>query len=90
MENTIIRASAGTGKTHQLACRYLLLLFSGLRPEKILATTFTKKAAGEILNRILTWLADGALDEESCAKLANNLNNAKKETLGKERFRIAC
>ncbi|MBR5161846.1 MAG: UvrD-helicase domain-containing protein, partial [Thermoguttaceae bacterium] len=37
MENTIIQASAGTGKTHQLACRYLLLLFSGVRPESILA-----------------------------------------------------
>ena len=80
MENTIIQASAGTGKTHQLACRYLLLLFSGVRPENILATTFTKKAAGEILNRILTWLAIGATNETKCAELANALTRAKELT----------
>lgn len=80
MENTIIQASAGTGKTHQLACRYLLLLFSGVRPESILATTFTKKAAGEILNRILLWLAIGATDETKCAKLADALTKAKELT----------
>lgn len=80
MENVIIQASAGTGKTHQLACRYLLLLFSGVRPENILATTFTKKAAGEILNRILSWMAIGALNEDNCQKLAKALSDAKKMT----------
>ncbi len=86
MENTIIQASAGTGKTHQLACRYLLLLFSGdgsenkVRPENILATTFSKKAAGEIQSRILTWLAEGALDNEKCTELSKKLSGAKKIT----------
>ena len=80
MENVIIQASAGTGKTHQLACRYLLLLFSGVRPENILATTFTKKAAGEILNRILSWMATGALNEDNCKNLAKALSDAKKMT----------
>ncbi|MBR0237778.1 MAG: UvrD-helicase domain-containing protein [Thermoguttaceae bacterium] len=81
MENVLIQASAGTGKTHQLACRYLLLLFSGVRPENILATTFTKKAAGEILNRILSWLAEAALDEDKCRKLSKNLSAAKAQTM---------
>ena len=49
----IIRASAGTGKTYQLTARLLRILLQGAAPESILATTFTRKAAGEILDRIL-------------------------------------
>lgn len=65
MDNLIIRASAGTGKTYQLSKRYLQLLFEDVGPESILATTFTKKAAGEIQNRILKDLAKGAQDKKS-------------------------
>lgn len=88
MENVLIQASAGTGKTHQLACRYLLLLFSGVRPENILATTFTKKAAGEILRRILSWLAEAALDEDKCRILSKKLSDAKAETMENDRTPI--
>ena len=58
--NLVIRASAGTGKTFQLSNRYLTLLESGVAPESILATTFTRKAAGEILERIVQRLAAAA------------------------------
>ncbi len=44
-----IMASAGTGKTFTLAGRFLKLLFQEVPPAEILATTFTRKAAGEIL-----------------------------------------
>ena len=44
----VIRASAGSGKTHQLTNRYVGLLAAGVAPDAILATTFTRKAAGEI------------------------------------------
>ncbi len=54
--NVLIRASAGTGKTYQLARRYIELLRT-VPPERMLATTFTRKAAGEILERILLELA---------------------------------
>jgi len=57
---TLVRASAGTGKTYQLTARFLKLLFQGVPPETVLATTFTRKAAGEILNRILHTLATAA------------------------------
>lgn len=53
---SIIKASAGTGKTYRLAMRYVQLLMLGVRPEKILALTFTRKAAGEIHRRIITRL----------------------------------
>jgi ATP-dependent helicase/nuclease subunit A len=56
----LIRASAGSGKTFQLSGHFLKQLFSGHRPETILATTFTRKAASEILGRVLMSLADAA------------------------------
>ena len=58
----LIRASAGTGKTYQLSGHALSELLKGAAPSEILATTFTRKAAGEILGRVLTRLADGAQD----------------------------
>ncbi|MBR7131499.1 MAG: UvrD-helicase domain-containing protein [Lentisphaeria bacterium] len=49
----IITASAGTGKTYSLASRFIQLLSFGVKPENILAITFTRKAAGEIFDRIV-------------------------------------
>ena len=57
----LIRASAGTGKTFQLSNRFLGLLDEEISPDQILATTFTRKAAQEILDRILERLARAAL-----------------------------
>ena len=67
VSHRIIRASAGSGKTFQLAHRYLGLLRAGARPEAVLATTFTRKAAGEIRTRVLTLLAQAATDQEAAA-----------------------
>lgn len=60
--STRIEASAGTGKTYQLASRYIALLLLGVDPRTIVALTFTRKAAGEFRNRILHALAEGACD----------------------------
>ncbi len=49
----LIRASAGSGKTYQLTGQYLELLGRGASPDTILATTFTRKAAGEIFGRVI-------------------------------------
>ncbi|MBL8850554.1 MAG: UvrD-helicase domain-containing protein [Planctomycetaceae bacterium] len=68
----VIRASAGTGKTYQLSTRYIAQL-PAAAPDRILATTFTRKAAGEILERILLRLADAALDDLPRALLAKSL-----------------
>ncbi|MCK5805350.1 MAG: UvrD-helicase domain-containing protein, partial [Lentisphaeria bacterium] len=49
----IVSASAGTGKTYYLAQRLPeLILEDGIRSDRILATTFTKKAADELVSRI--------------------------------------
>ncbi len=71
-----IRASAGTGKTFQLSNRFLGLAAAGVAPDHILATTFARKAAGEILERVLTRLAEAADSDAERDELASQLQNS--------------
>ena len=72
----MILASAGSGKTWQLTNRYIALmglqLKSGLpvAPERIIAVTFTRKAAGEFFDSILVKLAKAAANPKDAAALA--------------------
>lgn len=62
----VIKASAGSGKTHRLTGEYLWLLFSGpQRYRHILAVTFTNKATDEMKSRIVTELHRLASGEDS-------------------------
>lgn len=74
--NQVIRASAGTGKTFQLSNRFLGLVAAGLPPDQILATTFARKAAGEILERVMTRLAESIEDGPRLAELARHLKRS--------------
>ncbi len=71
-----ILASAGSGKTYQLTNRYIALMALQLKnggpvePEKIIAVTFTRKAAGEFFSSILVKLAEAASDPKKAAALA--------------------
>ena len=71
--NIVISASAGSGKTFQLSNRYLALLNAGETPEQVLAVTFTRKAAGEILDRILMRLAEAAASEDQQRELHGHI-----------------
>ncbi len=72
-----ISASAGTGKTYRLSTRYLELLFSGVPLDSIVATTFTRKAAGEIFDRVLLRLAEAARDDRAREALAEAIGRAE-------------
>lgn len=72
----VIQASAGTGKTYRLTNRYISLLFAGLSPDRILATTFTRKAAGEILERVFRRISAGAIEKEGALHLATAFGDA--------------
>lgn len=71
--HVMIRASAGSGKTYQLTNRYMQLLLDGQDSKRIFASTFTRKAAGEILAGVLTRLSEAVLYsakfEELCTAL---------------------
>lgn len=55
-----VTAAAGTGKTWLLVTRMVRLLLAGAPPDGILAITFTRKAAGEMLERLSARLWDYA------------------------------
>ncbi|GAA6140898.1 UvrD-helicase domain-containing protein [Hydrogenophaga sp. 5NK40-0174] len=52
-----VEACAGAGKTWMLVSRMLRALLEGCPPQDILAITFTRKAAGEMRERLQDWLA---------------------------------
>jgi ATP-dependent exoDNAse (exonuclease V) beta subunit len=66
----LILASAGSGKTFRISSEIISLLARGEAPDEIFASTFTRKAAGEILERVLVRLAKAALDETEARELA--------------------
>lgn len=63
----VYNASAGSGKTFTLVKEYLkIVLTSGdFEFQKILAITFTNKAASEMKQRVLTTLKDASIEKEN-------------------------
>ena len=54
---TLVVAGAGSGKTETMSVRMVWLIANGYaQPEEVLGLTFTKKAAGELAERVATRL----------------------------------
>lgn len=67
-----MQASAGSGKTYALACRYVYLLLEGAKVGEILSLTFTNKAANEMRARIAYFLQIlGSEDLQSSKELSD-------------------
>ncbi len=73
-KNLMILASAGSGKTFQLGNRVIGLVAAGIRPEEIVALTFTRKAAGEFADSVLAKLADAARNPATASALRQSIN----------------
>lgn len=73
LKHIMIMASAGSGKTYALTTRFVELLARGAPPDRIVALTFTRKAAGEFFDEILQKLARAARDPQAARTLARDL-----------------
>ena len=71
----LIVANAGSGKTYRLVTRCLELLARGEAPDRILALTFTRKAAAEFLQKLFGRLAGAARNPAELDRLRAELGN---------------
>jgi ATP-dependent exoDNAse (exonuclease V) beta subunit len=80
----IVQAPAGSGKTELLIQRYLRLLATVDAPEEVIAITFTRKAAGEMRNRILEAL-EGSHNPEPEQEHQRLTWSLARDALGRDR-----
>jgi ATP-dependent helicase/nuclease subunit A len=73
--SVVVEACAGAGKTWMLVSRVLRALLEGFEPRQILAITFTRKAAGEMRQRLDEWLLTFSATRASAAERVQALQD---------------
>jgi ATP-dependent helicase/nuclease subunit A len=85
VNDVVLEASAGTGKTRVLVTRYARLIEAGVDPRHILAMTFTRKAAAEMRDRVLGQLRrraeEGALPRAQWRDLQARIGDIQISTI---------
>jgi ATP-dependent helicase/nuclease subunit A len=85
---TILKASAGSGKTYSLTERFVQFLLSGKIPQNhlrnILAITFSNNAAKEMKERILSWLKDLYFKDSEKIEEISEIVSLKQEHLAEK------
>jgi len=85
---TVLKASAGSGKTYSLTERFVQFLLSGNIPQNhlrnILAITFSNNAAKEMKERILSWFKDIYFKDPEKIKELSEIVSLKKEHLAEK------
>jgi ATP-dependent helicase/nuclease subunit A len=85
LRNVALEASAGTGKTRVLVDRYVRLLEAGVAPRNILAITFTRKAAAEMRQRVMSTLRqrhrEGSLTQARWREIRDALHDISISTI---------
>lgn len=71
--SVVVEACAGAGKTWMLVSRILRALLGGAQPHEILAITYTRKAAGEMRERLSNLMAEFAHPETTDEQRAEGL-----------------
>ena len=84
MNRTVLKASAGTGKTYRLSLEFIANLIKGTDYRNIVVMTFTKKATAEIKERIYDFLYQIAFEKYNWQDIEKNL----KEIYGLEDSQI--
>jgi ATP-dependent helicase/nuclease subunit A len=82
--SVLIEACAGAGKTWMLVSRMVLALLNGAAPHEILAITFTKKASGEMRERLLLWLKSYADADDATLRRELLLRGLQREPTSAE------
>ncbi|MDR2403277.1 MAG: UvrD-helicase domain-containing protein [Spirochaetaceae bacterium] len=81
VNNVVVSAGAGSGKTKVLAARYAwLIMEQGFRVDEILTLTFTNKAVSEMYSRIYGLLS-AERDDKRAREAVENFHQAKIATL---------
>src|SRR6266705_1888135 len=81
--NIVIEASAGTGKAYTLVQTILQALFQkNLQMDQLVALTFTKKAAGEMKERIASALQTMITENKETERARQALESIDRAAIG--------